>query len=143
MKIALAAYVAGVLFGLGLAVSHMTDPAKVLAFLDVAGNWDPSLILVMAGAVAVYFAAARVAGGRTAPLFAERFQIPTRKDIDSPLVAGSLIFGAGWGLVGLCPGPAITALISGQSKAVLFVIAMLAGMAIHRMTVAVPGRSPS
>lgn len=140
MKAALAAYVAGTLFGLGLAVSHMTDPAKVLAFLDVAGNWDPSLILVMAGALAVYFVAARSAATREAPLFAERFRLPTRTDVDAPLVAGALLFGGGWGLVGLCPGPAITALVSGQSKAVLFVTAMLAGMLIHRMIVPARGR---
>ena len=140
MKAALAAFGAGILFGLGLAVSHMTDPAKVLAFLDVAGNWDPSLILVMAGALAVYVVAARVAATRAAPLFTDGFQLPTRTDIDAPLVVGALLFGGGWGLAGLCPGPAITALVSGQANAYLFVAAMLAGMLIHRVTMRERGR---
>lgn len=135
MPIALSALVAGILFGLGLAVSQMTNPMKVLAFLDVAGAWDPSLALVMVAAVAVYFAAFRVAGARPAPLFAGAFQLPSRQEIDAPMVVGSVLFGAGWGLAGLCPAPAITALISGQRKALLFVGAMLAGMVIYRLTV--------
>jgi uncharacterized membrane protein YedE/YeeE len=134
MPLALSALAAGILFGLGLAVSHMTNPMKVLAFLDVAGAWDPSLAVVMVAAVAVYFAAFRIAQGRSAPLFAGTFRFPTRADIDAPMVAGSVLFGAGWGLAGLCPGPAITALISGQRKAFLFLGCMLAGMLIYRLT---------
>lgn len=134
MPLALAALAAGILFGLGLAVSQMTNPAKVLAFLDVAGAWDPSLAIVMAAALVVFFAAFRIAQGRTAPLLADAFKLPTRREIDAPLVAGSVLFGAGWGLAGLCPAPAITVLISGQRKAFLFLGAMLIGMLIYRLT---------
>jgi uncharacterized membrane protein YedE/YeeE len=132
MPAALSALAAGILFGLGLAVSHMTNPAKVLAFLDIAGDWDPSLALVMAGAVAVSFVAFRVAGTRTASFLGEAFQIPPRRAIDAPLVVGAMLFGVGWGLAGLCPGPAITALVSGQRKAFLFLGAMLAGMLVYK-----------
>jgi len=132
MSAALSALAAGILFGLGLAVSQMTNPAKVLAFLDIAGDWDPSLAFVMAGAVAVSFTAFRVAKTRHRPLFGDTFQLPTRRDIDLPLIAGSVLFGVGWGLVGLCPGPAITAIVSGQGKVILFLAAMLAGMLAFR-----------
>ena len=132
MPVALAAFVSGILIGLGLAVSHMTNPAKVLAFLDVTGDWDPSLALVMAAAVAVSFIAFRIAKARPAPVFAEAFRLPERRDIDASLIVGSVLFGIGWGLVGLCPGPAITALLSGQNKAFLFVGAMLAGMVVFK-----------
>jgi uncharacterized membrane protein YedE/YeeE len=134
MPLALSALAAGILFGLGLAVSQMTNPMKVLAFLDVAGAWDPSLAVVMIAAVTVYAAAFRTAQARPAPLFAGAFQFPTRTDIDAPMVVGSVLFGAGWGLAGLCPAPAITALISGQRKAFLFLGAMLVGMLIYRLT---------
>jgi uncharacterized membrane protein YedE/YeeE len=132
MAAALSALAAGILFGLGLAISQMTNPAKVLAFLDIAGDWDPSLALVMAGAVAVSFIAFRVAKVRHRPFFGDTFQLPTRRDIDMPLIAGSILFGVGWGLVGFCPGPAITALVSGQGKVFLFLAAMLAGMLVFR-----------
>jgi uncharacterized membrane protein YedE/YeeE len=132
MPLALAALAAGILFGLGLAVSQMTNPAKVLAFLDVAGNWDPSLALVMAGAVAVSLIAFRIAAGRTAPLAGGSFDLPTRRAIDTPLILGATVFGVGWGLAGLCPGPALTALLSGQRKAFLFIGAMLVGMVVYK-----------
>ena len=132
MPLALSALIAGILFGLGLAVSQMTNPAKVLAFLDVAGDWDPSLAVVMAGAVTVSFIAFRIAAIRTAPLAGGSFDLPTRRAIDTPLVMGAMVFGVGWGLAGLCPGPALTALLSGQRKAFLFVGAMLAGMVVYR-----------
>jgi hypothetical protein len=132
MPLALSALIAGILFGLGLAVSQMTNPAKVLAFLDVAGDWDPSLAVVMAGAVTVSFIAFRIAASRTAPLAGGSFDLPTRRAIDTPLVMGAMVFGVGWGLAGLCPGPALTALLSGQRKAFLFVGAMLAGMLVYR-----------
>jgi len=132
MPAALSALAAGILFGLGLAVSQMANPAKVLAFLDITGNWDPSLAFVMAGAVAVSFIAFRVAKGRHRPLFGDTFQLPTRRDIDMPLIAGSILFGVGWGLAGFCPGPAITAIVSGQGKVFLFLAAMLAGMLVFR-----------
>ena len=134
MPLALSALAAGILFGLGLAVSQMTNPMKVLAFLDVNGAWDPSLAVVMAAAVAVYFAAFRIASGRAAPLAAETFRFPARRDIDAPMVVGAVLFGAGWGLAGLCPAPAITALVSGQRKAFLFLGCMLVGMLIYRLT---------
>ena len=132
MLIALSALVSGILFGLGLAISQMTNPAKVLAFLDITGDWDPSLAFVMGGAVAVSFVAFRIANARHRPLFGDTFQLPTRQDIDTPLVAGSILFGIGWGLAGLCPGPAITAVVSGQGKIFVFLAAMLAGMLLFR-----------
>jgi uncharacterized membrane protein YedE/YeeE len=132
MRGVIAAFVAGSLFGLGLTVSRMIDPAKVLGFLDVAGNWDPSLALVMAGALTVMAIAYRIAMGRRAPLLAGTFQIPTRRDVDARLVSGAVVFGVGWGLVGFCPGPAISGLALGRHEVYVFVLAMLAGMAVQR-----------
>jgi len=136
------AILAGLLFGAGLAVSQMANPAKVLAFLDVgaipSGGWDPSLALVMAGALAVTFVGFRLARTRTKPLAGERFEWPTRTDIDARLVAGSAIFGIGWGLVGYCPGPAIASLAWGRSETIVFVLAMIAGMVIWRRTLGTP-----
>jgi hypothetical protein len=139
---AIASFAAGVVFGLGLLVSGMADPAKVLGFLDLAGAWDPSLALVMAGAIGVGFFAFRVAGGRTASFIGEPMRLPTRRDIDVRLVGGSLLFGIGWGLVGLCPGPALVALGSGQGKALLFVAAMLAGMGLFEWIEQARGLKP-
>lgn len=127
----LSAFGAGLLFGLGLWVSGMAVPAKVLGFLDVTGNWDPSLLVVMAGAVGVTLAAFRLVVKRTRPFFAEAFVLPTRKDIDVPLVAGAAIFGLGWGAAGYCPGPAITALSNLTPEIFAFVAAMLAGGWLH------------
>lgn len=127
-----AAALAGVIFGVGLAVSQMANPAKVLAFLDLAGAWDPSLALVMGGALAVAtpaFAWARRPAAR--PLLAERFQIPERRAIDAPLLAGASLFGVGWGLGGFCPGPALAALAAGEPRVWLFVAAMAAGALAH------------
>ena len=126
---ALTALVAGTLFGLGLAISQMTNPAKVLAFLDIAGDWDPSLAFVMAGAVAVSFVAFRVARTRHTPLLGDTFRLPTRRDIDAPLVVGALLFGVGWGLAGLCPGPAITAVLSGSPAHASQIVSVTAGAA--------------
>jgi uncharacterized membrane protein YedE/YeeE len=116
----------------------MANPAKVLAFLDVgaipAGGWDPSLAFVMAGALAVTFVGFRMLGGRDRPLAADRFQWPTRRDIDRPLILGAAMFGIGWGLVGYCPGPAIASLAWGRSETIVFVLAMFAGMVIWRRT---------
>jgi len=133
MRVAVA-LVAGLLFGLGLTVSQMIDPAKVLAFLDVAGDWDPSLALVMIGALIVAAPAFRAArtGGR--PLYGDSYALPTRRDIDRPLLIGGLLFGIGWGLVGYCPGPALAGLLLGDWQTWLFVAAMIAGMALHRAT---------
>lgn len=128
MGIVMAA-VAGGLMGAGLLLSGMTEPAKVVAFLDVTRGWDPSLGFVMGGAVAVYAVAFRVVRGRRgAPWFDGAFHLPTRRDIDLGLVAGAAIFGIGWGLGGLCPGPGLVAAAAGSSTGLLFVAAMLVGM---------------
>ena len=121
-------YAIGILFGSGLIISGMTNPMKIQNFLDLAGLWDPSLIFVMGGAVIVGLAGFYLAGKRSAAFFGGALQIPTRRDISKPLVIGSFIFGAGWGIAGFCPGPAIVALGAGHLKALAFVIAMLAGM---------------
>lgn len=123
-------YLIGVLFGLGLMVSGMTNPAKITAFLDLAGPWDPSLIFVMGGAVLVGLIAFYLAKKRTESFLGGTMHIPTRRDIDRPLIIGSALFGVGWGLAGFCPGPALVSLGTGELKAVVFVIAMLAGMVL-------------
>ncbi len=127
------ALVAGLIFGLGLILSGMTNPAKVIGFLDLAGNWDPSLALVMAGAIAVSAVPFRLAKGRATALLGGPIRLPTATDIDRRLVLGSLAFGAGWGLAGYCPGPALASLLSGGAKPLLFVLAMLAGMAVFEL----------
>lgn len=126
------ALAAGTLFGLGLAVSQMVNPRKVLAFLDVAGDWDPTLAFVMAGALAVTIPAFRVILKRRQPWFAADFSLPTRKDLEPRLMTGAALFGVGWGLVGFCPGPALTALVTGYASVVLFVAAMLAGAVLFQ-----------
>jgi len=132
VRSSIVAFVAGSLFGLGLTVSRMIDPAKVLGFLDVTGDWDPSLALVMAGALSVMAVGYRTASARHTPLLAGVFQIPTRRDVDSRLAIGAVIFGIGWGLVGFCPGPAISGLALGRYEVIVFVLAMLVGMAVNR-----------
>jgi len=127
------AFAVGLLFGLGLLVSGMADPAKVLAFLDVTGRWDPSLAFVMAGAVAVSAAGYRLALRRGRPVLAPRLDVPARRDLDGHLIAGAAIFGLGWGLAGLCPGPALTILTVAPTEAVTFVAAMVAGMLLFRL----------
>ena len=107
------AFAAGVVFGIGLILSGMTDPAKVIGFLDIAGNWDPSLAFVMAGAIAVGVFAFAFARKRSASLFGDAMRLPTRRDVDLRLVLGSVIFGIGWGLAGFCPGPALVASAAG------------------------------
>lgn len=129
----LSAFLAGLIFGIGLLVSGMANPAKVLGFLDLAGSWDPSLALVMGGAVLVGLVAFHVAGKRRVSLLGEVIRLPTRQDIDKPLVLGSLGFGIGWGLAGFCPGPALVALGAGEQKALVFTLAMLAGMAVYEL----------
>jgi uncharacterized membrane protein YedE/YeeE len=125
---------AGLVFGIGLILSGMTDPSKVIGFLDLAGDWDPSLGFVMAGAIAVGVIAFRLAGSRQQSLLGEVMRLPTARHIDRRLVLGGLAFGAGWGLAGFCPGPALVSLATGSSQALIFVIAMLAGMAIFELT---------
>jgi uncharacterized membrane protein YedE/YeeE len=133
MPLIISAFVSGVLFGLGLIVSQMTDPAKVLGFLDIFGNWDPSLALVMGGAVVVSALGYVFAKSRGVPVFASRLDIPTRRDLEPRLLTGAAIFGIGWGLVGLCPGPALVALTFGPWQVLVFVAAMIIGMAIFRV----------
>ena len=128
----LLALVAGTLFGFGLALSQMVNPAKVLAFLDLAGAWDPSLAFVMLGAVAVTFAAFPAVLRRSRPVLAETFALPTKREIDARLISGAAVFGVGWGLVGLCPGPAVASLAYFLPKSVLFLAAMFAGAALAR-----------
>ncbi len=140
------AFVVGLVFGLGLIISGMANPAKILGFLDLAGPWDPSLALVMAGAISVGVFAFALARKRTSSLLGLPMQLPSNRVIDARLVGGSLAFGIGWGLAGFCPGPAIVALGAGYAKAAAFVAAMVVGMGgfelIERtLTRAVPGSS--
>ena len=130
---ALAAFVAGLVFGVGLLVSAMANPAKVQAFLDLAGRWDPSLAFVMAGANAVALVAFAIAKKRTTSLLGTPMQLPTSRRIDVRLVAGSVAFGVGWGLAGFCPGPALVALGTGNAKAIIFVPAMIVGMLVFEL----------
>jgi len=131
MKPVLTSFVSGVVFALGLGIGGMTQPAKVIGFLDFAGNWDPSLAFVMIGAIAVHAFLYRVIRNRRSPLFSPAFVLATRTDIDLRLVGGAVIFGLGWGLAGFCPGPALTSLASGNSSPVIFSVAMIAGMLIY------------
>jgi hypothetical protein len=137
---------AGLVFGIGLMVSGMANPAKVLGFLDLFGRWDPSLALVMGGAVAVSAVAFAIARRRSASLLGATLKLPTARQIDRRLVMGSVLFGIGWGIAGFCPGPALVALGMGEAKALVFVAAMLAGMGLFewletaRQPVAAPER---
>jgi uncharacterized membrane protein YedE/YeeE len=124
--------VAGVLFGLGLAVSGMVDPQKVIGFLDVAGHWDPTLAFVMGGALLVAIPAFRLIFRRSRPVLADDFDLPTKDSLDASLLGGAALFGVGWGLSGFCPGPSVTALASGLVPVFAFVAAMIAGMALHK-----------
>ena len=133
----------GLLFGLGLILAGMTDPGKVIAFLDLAGAWDPSLALVMGGAIAVGAGAFAVARGRTTALLGGPMRLPRGGDVDRRVVVGSLVFGVGWGLAGFCPGPALVALGAGHWQAALFTAAMLAGMALHDLGGRLTGRAPA
>ncbi|MCC5809816.1 MAG: YeeE/YedE family protein [Ectothiorhodospiraceae bacterium] len=135
----LTAFIAGLIFGVGLLVSGMANPEKVLGFLDLAGAWDPSLAFVMAGAIAVGLIGFRLAGRRAQSLLSEPMHLPMRGDIDSRLVLGGLGFGVGWGLAGFCPGPALVALGALELKALVFVAAMLAGMALFEVLERRPG----
>ena len=123
---------AGALFGLGLAVSGMVDPQKVIGFLDVAGDWDPTLAFVMGGALLVTILAFRLIFKRPRPVLVDEFELPTKKGLDTRLLGGSALFGVGWGLSGFCPGPAVTALATGLTPVFAFVVAMIAGMAIYK-----------
>jgi len=132
MKIVVA-LVCGTVFGAGLTVSGMTDPAKVLAFLDFTGAWDPTLAFVMGGALVVSAAGYAVAQRRDRAWLGDAFAIPTRRDLDASLLGGAALFGVGWGLVGLCPGPALASLARGSAEVALFVAAMGIGVIGHRL----------
>lgn len=136
-----AAFVAGLVFGAGLVVSGMTRPRKVLGFLDVFGNWDPSLAFVMTGAIGVHIVVYRLIRKRPSPLFTKDWGIPTRRDIDLRLVLGAAVFGAGWGIAGFCPGPGLVSSVSATPQIMVFLIAMLAGMFLVQRVEAV-GRRP-
>ena len=124
----LALYLVGVLFGVGISISGMANPAKVLNFFDIAGSWDPSLIFVMGGALVTTFVGYRMVFGRAAPVFENRFNLPTSRAIDARLVGGSAVFGIGWGIAGFCPGGALPALGTGRWEVFVFVAAVVAGI---------------
>jgi uncharacterized protein len=146
---ALTSFISGMVFGLGLGISGMTRPVKVIGFLDFFGAWDASLAFVMIGAIAVYFAAYRWGSKMSSSLLATDFSLPKRRDLDAKLIAGGAIFGAGWGLGGFCPGPALASLASGAPAVLVFVAAMMVGMWLYtwvtdpRATTAQWGSSPS
>lgn len=132
------AILCGVLFGAGMIISDMVNPARVLAFLDVTGDWDPSLAFVMGGALIPSGLAYLIHRRMHAPVLADEFRVPTSRLIDRPLIGGAILFGLGWGLVGLCPGPALAALTTASWQAAIFVVAMLAGMTLFRFTAGRP-----
>ena len=127
------AWITGLVFGSGIAISGMIDPAKVLNFFDIAGSWDPSLAFVMGGAVVVAFIGYRLVLRRRAPLFESRFQVPTASAIDMRLVGGSALFGIGWGIAGFCPGAAIPALGTGRWEVLLFLASVAGGIGLRRI----------
>lgn len=136
MRQNIVAFLAGLVFAIGLGIAGMTQPAKVVGFLDFFGRWDPSLIFVMGGAIAAHLYFARRALKTAAPRLAPRFVMPTRKDLDLPLIVGAAIFGVGWGIGGLCPGPALVSVFSGAKTTLLFVVAMITTMALFRFALA-------
>ena len=132
MREVVAGLITGLLFGFGLCLSGMTNPAVVQGFLDIAGNWNPALVFVMAGGVVVTFLGYRLVVPKSRPLWASGFSLPAATAIDAPLLSGAAIFGMGWGLAGYCPGPVIASLASGRTGVFIFVLAMLAGMILVR-----------
>jgi uncharacterized membrane protein YedE/YeeE len=126
------AYTVGLIFGLGISISGMANPAKVINFFDIAGTWDPSLAFVMGGALLVTFLGYRLVLKREGPLLAPEFQIPTRRDLDPALIGGSAVFGVGWGIAGFCPGGALPALGTGRVEVLVFVAALIAGILFAR-----------
>ena len=134
------ALVVGLLFGIGLIISGMTDPSKVIGFLDLAGRWDPSLGVVMGGAIMVGLIAFRFASGRDKSLLGDVMRLPTASQIDRRLVLGGFAFGTGWGLAGYCPGPALASLASGGGKPLIFAAAMIVGMVIFELLERLPAR---
>lgn len=126
----ISALLVGLMFGIGLTISGMINPAKIIGFLDIAGRWDPSLLVVMLSALVVSFVGYRIVLAREKPAFEPSFQLPTKTAIDRPLLVGSALFGAGWGLSGLCPGPAVSAAALGKGEVYVFLVALLAGMVL-------------
>lgn len=133
MKNNIAAFIVGIIFALGLGISGMTRPEKVIGFLNIFGDWDASLAFVMAGAIAVHTVAYRLIRRRSSPLFSKEFLIPTSKELTPSLIVGAFVFGVGWALAGYCPGPAITSLASFQFRPLVFVVSMLFGMTSFRI----------
>lgn len=133
MREGLVALFSGILFGVGLAISGMMDPSRVRGFLDILGNWDPTLAFVMGGALFVMALTWIIQGKLARPVFADTFKLPGTSMIDGKLISGSVLFGAGWGIAGLCPGPAIGALVVEPLSAAIFVGSMVGGMALHRV----------
>lgn len=136
----ISSFIAGLLFGVGLILSGMTDPAKVIGFLDITGKWDPSLVFVMLGAISVSYFAFRIARKQSTTIIGQPIAIPTKREIDSRLIAGSIVFGIGWGLAGYCPGPGLASLATGNEEPILFVATMLFGMAIYEVLQKIPSR---
>ncbi len=135
MKSSLSALVAGIIFGLGLVLSEMVNPRRVRGFLDISGSWDPTLVFVMAGAVLVAAVGFKLVFSRGRPLFEDDFAVSSNRTIDARLIFGAVLFGVGWGIAGLCPGPAIVGLATLNTDIVIFVIAMMAGMKISTLFV--------
>ncbi|MES2768852.1 MAG: DUF6691 family protein [Bdellovibrionota bacterium] len=133
MKNSLLAFVVGFLFALGLGFSGMTEPQKVVGFLDLFGNWDPSLMFVMVGAIGVHFVMYKIIRKKNSPILSAEWHVPNKKDVTPSLIIGSLLFGAGWGLAGFCPGPAITSIASLEMRPLIFVLSMLAGMVLFQL----------
>ncbi|TPE55636.1 YeeE/YedE family protein [Maribrevibacterium harenarium] len=131
--IAFITFVTGLIFGLGLAIAEMTNPAVVLAFLDIFGDWNPSLIFVMGGAVAVGMIGYMIRNRRSKPWLADKWYIPTRQDIDKDLLSGAVMFGIGWGLSGYCPGPGLTALVNNPAEGFYFIGAVIAGSTLYHL----------
>lgn len=133
MKNSVTAWIVGLIFALGLGLSGMTQPQKVVGFLDIFGSWDPSLMFVMVGAISVHFIMYIIIRKRPLPLFEMKWHVPTSKEITPALMIGSFLFGIGWGLGGFCPGPAVTSLASFEVRPLIFVLSMLAGMYLYRL----------
>ena len=133
MKRKLVALISGLLFGLSLSISEMINPRKVLGFLDVSGTWDPSLIFVLGAGLIITFLSLRLIPKMDRPILDEKFRLPTKREIDSKLAGGAIIFGIGWGLVGYCPGPAIASLAYGQTESVIFLVALFLGLNVDRL----------
>jgi uncharacterized membrane protein YedE/YeeE len=129
-------YLSGLIFALGLGIAGMTKPEKVISFLDITGNWDPSLMFVMGGAVGINMILYRLTRRRPCPVYSEKFTTPRQRQVNIRLILGAAIFGAGWGISGYCPGPALVSTTTGTTEIAVFVLAMLAGMALYRLTLA-------